>query len=868
MAALKSYVALPGSVRAPLAHASERDPADPNQEVDVTVFLRGRTSDGPIVKDDVFSQPIQKRKLLNRNEFEQRHGADRESIARVTAFASERKLMVKEVSAARRTVILSGTVASVSAAFHVPLIEYQHPSGNFRGRSGPIHIPVDLKGDIEGIFGLDNRPQAKPHFRRLRRQGNTEGTVIRSYTPPEVAALYDFPSFVDGAGQSIAFIELGGGVNLSGLSNYFRRLNSRIPSITTVSVDGAIRGNGTEGGRPREGVMLDIAVTGSIAPGAKLIVYFGENTDAGFFNALSTAIHDTANNPSIICISWGFPECFWTIQAMAAIDQALRAAAAIGVTVCVAAGDDGASDGVDDGRAHVDFPASSPHALACGGTHLQASGNTIISESVWNQLANGNGATGGGISDSDIFLLPSWQLPLGVPLSVNGGRLRRGLPDVAGNADPHTGYLIEVGGKSDVMGGTGAVASLWSALIARINQILGQPLGYINPFLALYSSNPKGFHNITSGNNGKYYAGPGWNACTGHGTPNGTELADLFASAGEGEAGTYHAGTGWDACTGYGTPEGTKLAEMFESGGEDKAQAPPRTEIAQSAPPPAPVPPGVAPPTSSATTQKVDFTLTAPAAVAARVPFELFVWAHESHKRPQVLARAREELGARNVLARTKGPFRVSSETILSVRLRIPGAVIDEPEDTMVWEGESTCVSFVVTLPELSREAKCYGSAHVYANGVQLVRISFLLSVLGAPEGMIEASTARYRTAFASYASEDRDAVLGRIQGIQKVAPDLDIFLDVLSLRSGQEWEKELWREIPARDIFYLFWSRHARKSKWVEKEWRCALSERGIEFIDPIPLESPEKSPPPAELSSLHFNDWVLAFRRGKPCS
>lgn len=264
----------------------------------------------------------------------------------------------------------------------------------------------------------------------------------------------------------------------------------------------------------------------------------------------------------------------------------------------------------------------------------------------------------------------------------------------------------------------------------------------------------------------------------------------------------------------------------------------------------------------------MDFTLTAPAAVVPRLPFELFVWAHESHRRPQVLARAREELGARKLLARSKGPFRVSGETILSVRLKIPGAVIDEPEDTMVWEGESTCVSFVVTLPELSHESKCYGSAQVYANGVQLVRIPFLLSALGAPEGMIEASAAPYRTAFASYASEDREAVLGRIQGIHKVAPELEVFLDVLSLRSGQEWETELWREIPARDVFYLFWSRHARKSKWVEKEWRCALSKRGIEFIDPIPLESPDKSPPPPELSSLHFNDWMLAFRRGKACS
>jgi hypothetical protein len=256
----------------------------------------------------------------------------------------------------------------------------------------------------------------------------------------------------------------------------------------------------------------------------------------------------------------------------------------------------------------------------------------------------------------------------------------------------------------------------------------------------------------------------------------------------------------------------------------------------------------------------VEFTLTAPEAVAPSLPFELFVWAHDPRERSKILARSREELGVRDVLARTKGPIKISSGTILSVRLSIPGAVIDEPEDSMVWEGESTCVSFVVTLPGLSKETRLAGSAHVYANGVQLAKISFVLSMAG----MAEPFSSHYRTAFASYASDDRDAVVGRIQGIQKVAPELDIFLDVLSLRSGQDWENELWRVIPASDIFYLFWSTHARKSEWVEKEWRCALRERGLEFIDPIPLESPDESPPPPELSSLHFNDWVLAFRRG----
>jgi hypothetical protein len=258
---------------------------------------------------------------------------------------------------------------------------------------------------------------------------------------------------------------------------------------------------------------------------------------------------------------------------------------------------------------------------------------------------------------------------------------------------------------------------------------------------------------------------------------------------------------------------------------------------------------------------RVEFTLTAPANVTAKVTFELFVWAHTPDERSKVIARAREELNVRDMLARSKGPFNIARGTILNVRLTIPGAVIDEPEDTMMWEGESSCASFLVTLSSLGEGGKSPGVAHIYANGVKLARISFVLS----EAGLAEVSGVRYRKAFASYASADRDAVLGRIQGIHKVAPELEIFLDVLSLRSGQNWETELWRVIPASDIFYLFWSTHARDSDWVEKEWRCALRERGIEFIDPIPLVSPRESPPPPELSSLHFNDWELAFQRGK---
>jgi kumamolisin len=193
----------------------------------------------------------------------------------------------------------------------------------------------------------------------------------------------------------------------------------------------------------------------------------------------------------------------------------------MGVTVCVAAGDDGSTDGVDDGLNHVDFPASSPNVLACGGTELVASGNAITSETVWNELASNEGATGGGISD--VFPLPSWQSAANVPPSANPSHnVGRGVPDVAGDADPTTGYVTLVDGQPDVIGGTSAVAPLWAGLVALTNQSIRKPVGFINPLL---SQNPKGdFNSITSGNNGAYSAGPGWNPCTGLGSPIGTKV--------------------------------------------------------------------------------------------------------------------------------------------------------------------------------------------------------------------------------------------------------------------------------------------------------------------------------------------------------
>lgn len=526
MSAPKKQFPLAGSERVALEGAREIGPANPNETLDVTIRLRSRAGKKPIVNASEFTKPIGKRTILSRKEFEQRHGADPESIVRVEAFARQHKLLVKEKSPARRTVILTGSVAAMNEAFGVELKEYEHPSGRYRGRTGPIHLPAELQDVVEGVFGLDNRRQAKPHFRRRQGRGGVRAAAVSlSYTPIQVAALYNFPTGVDGSGECIALIELGGGYNPTDLSNYWSEFNLReMPTVSAVSVgDGSNKPTGDPDGPDGE-VMLDIEVSGAIAPAAKIVVYFAENTDAGFLNAVTTAVHDSTNNPSVVSISWGGPESSWTQQAMTSMDEAFQSAAAMGVTVCVAAGDDGSTDGVNDGLNHVDFPASSPNVLACGGTELIASGNAINSETVWNELANNEGGTGGGVSD--VFPLPSWQTGAGVPPSANPNRnVGRGVPDVAGDADPTTGYVTLVDGNPDVIGGTSAVAPLWAGLITLISQSIGKPVGFVNPLLYQNASTAGDFHDITSGNNGAYSAGPGWDACTGLGSPIGIRVA-------------------------------------------------------------------------------------------------------------------------------------------------------------------------------------------------------------------------------------------------------------------------------------------------------------------------------------------------------
>ena len=525
----QSKMPLVGSERSILRGSRQKGAADPNERILVTILVRRPTLKEIARRvEQNTSRAPKDRQHMGREEFRSRHGASPDDISKIESFAKKQGLEVARVDAAQCKVVLSGTVAMFSKAFDVTLFMYQHDSGSYRGRTGPIHVPAEISPIVQGVFGLDNRPQAKPHFRLLDNKAAEKATMKVSYTPTTLAGLYDFPQGLDGTGQSIAIIELGGGYKTSDLQTYFSKLGIPMPKVSAVSVDGSTKSPSGSLNGPDGEVMLDIEVAGCIAPKSNIVVYFGPNTDIGFLDAIDAAIHDTVNKPSVISISWGGTESNWTTQSLNAYNQAFQNASALGITVCAAAGDDGSSDGQDDGLAHVDFPASSPYVLACGGTRLDSSKNKISGEVVWNDMPFG-GATGGGISD--VFDLPQWQTGVKVPPSANsGGRVGRGVPDVAGDADPITGYDVLVDGKSAVIGGPSAVAPLYAGLVATMNQGFGHPVGYLNPLLYTKVSDSV-FVDITNGNNGAYKAGTGWDACTGLGRADGTKLFNALKSA-------------------------------------------------------------------------------------------------------------------------------------------------------------------------------------------------------------------------------------------------------------------------------------------------------------------------------------------------
>ncbi len=541
------------------ATAKATAPVKPGERLTVTIYVQRDPQGTPVpAAHELGRLAPRARSYLRPEEAVAAFGAAQADLEAVAAFAQAHKLTVVEQSIAKRLVRVAGTVKQLGEAFGVELRHYTHPEGGtYRSYEGEVQLPAELAGVVEGVLGLDNRKMVRTRPRPSRRAAEAGAggqPPANAYTPPMLAKLFDFPAG-DGAGQCVAVFAFNGQIMSTGesalggykadeLASYFTdTLKQAAPRITDVVVQGPGNQPGDGEGSDATGeVLLDLCTVGGVVPGANVAVYFTEFTEEGWVNAIKAAVADTTNKPKVISISYGNPEDdeakgLWTEQAVKLVNGAFEQAAAQGITICCASGDDGSADEPRTKVPHVDFPASSPWVLGCGGTRLEADPQTgtISSEEVWNDLARKEGATGGGVSR--LFALPEWQAAAEVPPNADrSGRGGRGVPDVASLADPETPmWVLTPDGQPGGIGGTSAAAPLWSALIALLNQRTGTPLGFCNP--QLYAHLKDSLVDIPTGNNGSYKAGAGWDACTGWGRPDGTRLLQaLRAPAAPAEA--------------------------------------------------------------------------------------------------------------------------------------------------------------------------------------------------------------------------------------------------------------------------------------------------------------------------------------------
>jgi kumamolisin len=566
MAETTAKTILPGSFRKAVPNVRLIGKADPTKEINVSIYVRKNPNppaETVLKAEEIAKQLPGQRDQLTAEEFNAIYGADLRDLKAAADWAKANSLQVVDESVPKRRLLVRGTIDAIQKAFGTELNEYEHPQhGRFRGREGNLQVSNELAGVVTGVFGLDTRKVGHSRMRRIPgRSASVEELLAHksgskptnkwpgTFFPPQVAQLYQYPQF-DGTGQNVAVFAFNGagapdprgGYKLSSLKTYFEQvLGGKTPSITDVVVQGPGNDPGPDtpasekNGDATGEVMLDMCVVGSVAPGAKMFMYFTEFTTQGWIDALNEAITDQ-NQISVISISYGNPEDdpqgAWTPMAVKQVSDAFEAAIAKQITICVAAGDDGSADQVSSG-AHVDFPASSPNVLGVGGTKLVATAGahpSIAQETVWNETHLGDGSTGGGISA--IFTKPAYQSGANIPPSANPGHaVGRGVPDVAAVADPITGVVIMhvSGTKLEPIGGTSASAPLWASLIALLNQAIKARCGFMNPFL--YTRAATGVLNdITSGNNGAYMASPGWDACTGLGTPNGQRLLHALST--------------------------------------------------------------------------------------------------------------------------------------------------------------------------------------------------------------------------------------------------------------------------------------------------------------------------------------------------
>ncbi len=539
--ASKTHVLLPGSKRGKDPLAKKIADVDPKEKIVVTIGLSGPELPSA---DEYVGQ------TLTPAELAEKYGAKKADADKVARSLRKFGLKVDSVSLETRSMQVSGTAKAMEAAFKPQLaIMRSVRDGEYRGRQGALQIPADVKGLVTGVFGLDQRRMARRKSAAAAAAGSA--SALAPLSPEDLEQRYNFPSGT-AAGQSIVIAEFGGGYFSEDTAAYCNKFQRAVPNVVAVSVDAPaftmqqalalpatqrrqVLGDAVE-------VMMDVQIIAGLCSKANISVYFSTFDQRGWVDLLNKVI---AARPVALSCSWGLAEDdpSWSTNAIDAIDDRLNAARLLGITTCISSGDDGSGDQIDDGKAHIDFPSSSPNALCVGGTMLTKSGTNVREVTWWQspgQRAGGGGATGGGVSD--VFPRPSWQ---NVRVkSLNSGSIDgRVAPDIAALSGPPFFDLIFLG-KDAPNGGTSASAPLWAALIARVaaNLPAAKQQRYLTPLLYQNGSGgqPVGkvsMRDITSGNNtsnpdpGKgYKAGPGFDAVTGWGVPDGVKLQNALAA--------------------------------------------------------------------------------------------------------------------------------------------------------------------------------------------------------------------------------------------------------------------------------------------------------------------------------------------------
>jgi kumamolisin len=540
LAKRKRHVVVRGSSRDAVSGAVRVGDADPSAYLEVTITLRGPAL--PAAKSLAT-------RGMSLRQFEARFGAARADVDKVARVLRPYGLRVLRISRATRSMQVGGSVQAMEEAFHPNLGMYKSAGQEaFRDREGDYKVPAELSGIVTSVLGLGQRRVAwRRPFAKVAKKISARPPGL---APSDFERLYSFPEG-DARGQKIAIAEFGGGYSTEDLKTFCAKHGRRPPRVKYVGLSAPARTVEEIMHLRRRRrldeldstieVMMDVEIIAALCPKAEIAVYFTKFNQKGWVDLLDEVIRE---RPVVLSISWGSAEDSkdWSKAAVREINDRLYVAAALGITICCASGDDGSGDDEHDGRAHVDFPGSSPFVLSVGGTMMTRTAR----ERVWwerpgRRVGSIGGSTGGGVSVC--FQRPPWQRVRVASLNKDSiaGRI---VPDVAALAGKPM-YDTIIRGKDHAHGGTSASAPLWAALIARINALL--PPRKRQRFLPplIYKHNGKG-------------EPVGRTACCsitiGHNTS--------YPKPGKG----YRARAGYDAVTGWGTPIGTALLTALRSG--------------------------------------------------------------------------------------------------------------------------------------------------------------------------------------------------------------------------------------------------------------------------------------------------------------